>query len=102
MTEDKVRVLRILEYVGPRKWIEETVARAIHGTRHLANGSITAVTLGEYPEVLERVRTQNEAEAKCDCAMGMKPPGRYAGSETGHALDCPVELASSAQEMGAR
>lgn len=48
-----VRVLRLVEYVGPRKWVEASVKRAIHGTRTLLNGArITAVTLTKYPEVL--------------------------------------------------
>lgn len=51
---DVVRVLRIVEYVGPREWVETTVARAIHGRRDVDAGkSITAVTLTQYPEVLQ-------------------------------------------------
>ncbi len=50
---DIVRVLWLVEYVGPREWVEETVQRAIHGTRTLENGGrIRAVTVDEFPEVL--------------------------------------------------
>lgn len=50
---DQVRVLRIVEYIGDRKWVEDTVTRAIHGTRIVGAGRrISAVTLHEYPEAL--------------------------------------------------
>lgn len=52
--EELVRVLRIIEYVGPREWVEEIVARSIHGTKQLANNKcIRAATIGTYPEILE-------------------------------------------------
>ncbi len=50
---DIVRVLRIIEYVGPRKWVERTIAGSIHGTKELGFGQqIKAVTIGAYPEIL--------------------------------------------------
>ena len=52
--EDIVRVIRIIEYVGPRSKVEDNVRRSIHGVRDHGNGvKITAVTLGEYPDILE-------------------------------------------------
>lgn len=57
--EDTVRVLRILEYTGPRSKIESLVAKSIHGERRLANKHdpsrgvvIRAATIGQYPEIL--------------------------------------------------
>jgi hypothetical protein len=55
---DIVRVLRIVEYIGPREWVEKTIARSIHGTRFCDkyNGfesKISAATIGEFPEILE-------------------------------------------------
>lgn len=32
-TADRIRVLRLLEYEGPRDWVEATLARSIQGTR---------------------------------------------------------------------
>ncbi len=65
MNEDIVRVLRVLEYVGPRSAVEENLKRSWTGTR---NGcldrsrtipcTITAVTLTQWPEVLERARDE--------------------------------------------
>lgn len=66
--EELVRVLRVVEYTGPRALVEEQVKRSIHGTRQGQTRTwdrkqfetpclITAVTLSEYPERLEAART---------------------------------------------
>lgn len=53
--EDIVRVLRVIEYVGPRGRVESTVSKSIHGERDCGNGLfIRASTVGAYPEILER------------------------------------------------
>lgn len=55
---DNVRVLRIIEYTGPRDMVEEQIEKSIHGTRSFtnrhgnANVVIRAVTIGAYPEIL--------------------------------------------------
>ena len=69
--EDRVRVLRVVEYAGPRSLVEEQIKLSVHGTRqgigtvrdaimHPKHPDgpvlITAVTLDEFPEVLERAR----------------------------------------------
>lgn len=63
---DTIRVLRLIEYEGPRDLVEQQVENSIQGTRYgmvgkaLTSGAwprahvrITAVTLGAYPEVIE-------------------------------------------------
>jgi hypothetical protein len=55
---DKVRVLRIVEYVGPREWVEKIVDESINGTKDLGtykgqSCAIRAATIGSYPEILE-------------------------------------------------
>lgn len=57
---DKIRVIRLLVYEGPRDRVELTLARSIQG--HMVNGHmeravvITAVTLnGGVPEVIGQV-----------------------------------------------
>jgi hypothetical protein len=56
MSEDIIRVIRILEYVGPRDKIEKQIAYSVHGTKDWGNGvRIRAATLGEFPEILEKV-----------------------------------------------
>ena len=51
---DKVRVLRLIEYIGPRDWVEAVVRRSIHGTQGFGDGkTIRVATLGEFPEIIE-------------------------------------------------
>lgn len=54
---DTVRVLRIVEYVGPREAIEEQVGKSIQGEKTYLHrtGKVTirAATIGTYPEILE-------------------------------------------------
>lgn len=64
---DIVRVLRIVEIIGPRDLVERQVASSLHGERHGAKSDfgqvvIRAATIGEYPEILEQaVAAQKEA-----------------------------------------
>lgn len=48
--EPHIRVLRVLEYVGPRDKIEATIARSIHGEKHAGGMVIKATTVGINPE----------------------------------------------------
>lgn len=51
--EDQVRVLRILEYVGNRQWVEDVVSRSITGKKWIpGQGYIQAATLHQFPERL--------------------------------------------------
>lgn len=52
--EETVRVLRVLEYVGPRKWVESTLeANYVKGTKHFQNGGrIRDGIIGNWPESL--------------------------------------------------
>lgn len=57
MPEDIVRVLRILEYVGPRSAIERTLAgNAVKGTQHFGQVRIDSAILGESPQVVAGVK----------------------------------------------
>lgn len=54
---DIVRVLRMVEYYGPRKWVEDTLYRSIQGSRIFGaqgmHGIIRVHTLGgQFPEIL--------------------------------------------------
>jgi hypothetical protein len=54
MAEDIIRVLRVIEYIGPRSKVEKQVANSLHGTKEPGNGVIIrAATIGAYPEVLK-------------------------------------------------
>lgn len=52
--EDIVRVIRIIEYEGPRSWVEATLAKSIQGEKRVTeNAIIRAATLGLFPEILK-------------------------------------------------
>lgn len=56
---DIIRVLRLIEYVGPRDLVENQLIKSVHG-KHTVNKpggrsiTIQAVTLGEVSEILGR------------------------------------------------
>ena len=58
---DIVRVLRIIEYVGSRERVEETVRQSIQGDKVMRDLTIRAATIGTYPEILE---ASNESTAE--------------------------------------
>jgi len=55
---DRVRVIRVLEYEGPRDWIEVTLAQnAVKGTRNFGGGCvIREATVGAFPAVVEEIK----------------------------------------------
>ncbi len=59
-----VRVLRVMEYVGSRKWVEETLSRnGVKGTYALGNGnSIKSAIIGEFPDIFIQPETKKESE----------------------------------------
>lgn len=53
---DNIRILRIIEYTGPREKVEDQVARSLHGEKRLPNGvTIKVATIGTYPEILQNL-----------------------------------------------
>lgn len=56
---DIIRVLRIVEFVGPRDAVEKQVAKSIHGEKTYGDrrGEVTirAATIGTFPEILSVV-----------------------------------------------
>jgi hypothetical protein len=52
---DIIRVLRVIEYEGPRDWVEKAVARSIHGEKRINGGVIRGATLGVVAEILGEV-----------------------------------------------
>lgn len=55
---DIIRVLRIIEYVGPRDLVENQIIRSIHGSKFYGPKGecrITVTTLGNFPDILDAV-----------------------------------------------
>lgn len=102
MPEDTVRVLRILEYVGPRSTIEKNLERTavpLNGEHVYGVGDketrIRSAILGSFPEILERAQQQPKpwygdeplsrsglgtnatpTPASADPAVALNPPGQ--------------------------
>jgi len=59
---DYVRVFRIIEYTGPRDWVEELISKSVQGEKivhpagMLDKGAcrIRATTIGNYAEIVAR------------------------------------------------
>ena len=73
---DEVRVLRLIEYRGPRDQMEDQIARSIQGSRSYGKMTITAITLGEFPlqEILNR--EENRTDGKDNPNESEEPVGR--------------------------
>ena len=79
---DIIRVLRVIEYTGPRDKVEDQVARSLHGEKRLPNGvTIKAATVGVYPELLDNLITNEEWLKKNDPDYG-RYPGKNEHSST--------------------
>ncbi len=52
---DRVRVIRVLEYEGPRDWVETCLgARTVKGTKDCGNGCVIREgMIGDFPVVVE-------------------------------------------------
>ena len=52
--ERRIRILRLLEYVGPESWVRDTIARSsVKGVYHLANDRwISEAVLGDVSEII--------------------------------------------------
>jgi hypothetical protein len=69
---DTIRVLRLIEYVGPRDWVENTLKKSIQGTLWCSEPSIPSsnrplkmirtATLGTIPEILDEGEVLNIVE----------------------------------------
>lgn len=51
--ENIVRVLRVIEYVGPRSAVEEQIRNSLHGERQFRDIIIKVATVGTFPEILK-------------------------------------------------
>lgn len=59
--EDIVRVLRVLEYTGPRSQVEKQINSSLHGERQGFVGvTIRAATLGNFPEIINQLKQETK------------------------------------------
>lgn len=65
--EDIVRVIRVLEYVGPRSWVESIIAHnavkgvMLVGSKHEGTkGTIREAILGDFPEITSMILKPEE------------------------------------------
>lgn len=63
MSKEIIRVLRIVEYTGPREMVEAQVSSSIHGQVIYGHITIRAATIGLYPEILEGVQDETKAQS---------------------------------------
>jgi hypothetical protein len=92
---DIVRVLRVLEYEGPRSWVEVTLAEsAIKGCKSFATthgpGVIHEATTGEMPVVLLGYgAAPRRIYHYTDCPANDKTPAEFSGP-----CDCDCDQSS--------
>ena len=61
---DEIRVLRVIEYTGPRDLVENQIKNSLHGEKTFKplNDSremtVRVATVGEFPEILNREVTK--------------------------------------------
>lgn len=63
---DRIRVLRVLEYEGPRDWVEKVClgTRAVKGEMNFVNGAVIRESIiGETPVVLQGVSPEGNSRA---------------------------------------
>lgn len=53
MVSDYVRVLRVIEYLGPREAVEKQVANSKHGDHYFGDVIMRVATIGQFPEILK-------------------------------------------------
>lgn len=61
MSDKQYRVLRVIEYVGEREWVDEQIAkRGVKGSYIVPNGRgvIREAIIGETAELLTRTREE--------------------------------------------
>lgn len=65
MTEDLVRVLRVIEYTGERAAVERQLKRSLPcGEHNYVHVIIKVATLGTFPEILQRAEERAEPDAQ--------------------------------------
>jgi hypothetical protein len=87
---DKVRVLRILEYVGTREWVEKTLENnsvPLNGTKIVGTeGVIKSAIVSDFPEKIEEQISQGATITTCHHLPPCKHNLNYKCTKAGVAL----------------
>lgn len=87
--DDRVRVIRVLEYVGGREWVEDTLTRrSVAGTWSCPNGTIREAVVGDFPEV---VNPPAKPEPILPCPECGASTFRTVGDRDRHMLKCRID-----------
>lgn len=64
MSQDKVRILRLYEFLGDREAVEGQIRESIQRERIVRGGRVVirATTLGGFPEILERAEDRKKED----------------------------------------
>lgn len=60
---DIVRVLRVVEYIGPRASVEAQVNKSLSGSNNFSDITINAQTVCSFPEVVGEIKYYEKVEA---------------------------------------
>jgi hypothetical protein len=75
MSEDIIRVLRVIEYVGPRSVVETHLRDVIHGVKKTSDGmEIRTATVGVVPDIIEMGRVEQLLPPVTQKAMAQPLP----------------------------
>ena len=99
---DKVRVLRILEYVGDREWVEECLKGSVvplNGQKQLSKkGLIKSAVIDTFPEILSNDDNSINYKVSFDNLLQIAKPeyiednlysfGYHVGNYTGKCISC--------------
>lgn len=73
---ERKRVVREVVYEGASKWVDDVVARSVHGTKSFGNGSVTARTVSSVPNPEAAARAA-ECRARALVERALSKDDRY-------------------------
>lgn len=96
LPQDLVRVIRVLEYVGPRQWVEHSLEkRHVKGTWRCNAGVIQEAIVGDFPEDVTPVADPVPLEPCPECKASSF---RSASDRDRHLLKCRLTPMDMSEE----
>jgi hypothetical protein len=104
-----VRMLRIIEYVGTREWVDDQInKRNVKGCKVVRDGYILEGFVGEVPQLVDRptfeAQTAEHAAmiAECEGCICRDLTGGDEPGDAGHIVGCPKNVAYRIREALSR